>query len=485
VDPSPGLRGPVVGIGSLWFGGLVIRQLHLYNVGPSPRLSFDFAPRLNLLAGDNGLGKTFVLDVLWWVLAGRWVGEPALPFRPPGDHHPPELSDGSGWGGGSGSGAGFGDGSGYGGGADSGLIEATLSPRGGEPVRRLGLLEPETQIWRKQPSAHVPALGVYARIDGSFAVWDAYLDRSGEGAAISLDASELWEGKSLPSSGPERARIVCRGLLADWVSWQGTRAPEFESLRRVLAVLSEPDEPLVPGPPARVRLDDRRDIPTLALSYANVPVTLASAGVRRVLSLAYTLVWAWSEHTKLAALTRRPRAQDLVLLVDEVELHLHPRWQRLLLPAVLQAIEILNAEAAVQIVASTHSPLVLASVEPIFREDSDDLHVLQPGSEGIVAKELTFAKQGDAANWLVSETFGLGSSRSAPSEAAIRAATAFMRGKTTEAEEALATALGRAGEPHRPLKERIHEALVALLPDHDTFWPRWVVSYEGDGAARR
>jgi predicted ATP-binding protein involved in virulence len=44
-----------------------------------------------------------------------------------------------------------------------------------------------------------------------------------------------------------------------------------------------------------------------------------------------------------------------LLLIDEVENHLHPRWQKWLIPAILDVFPNL------QIVATTHSPFVLTS----------------------------------------------------------------------------------------------------------------------------
>ena len=57
----------------------MLRSLHLKGVGPAPRFDLEFGERLNVLTGDNGLGKSFVLDVAWWALTGAWVGRPALP----------------------------------------------------------------------------------------------------------------------------------------------------------------------------------------------------------------------------------------------------------------------------------------------------------------------------------------------------------------------------------------------------------------------
>src|SRR3954463_3938282 len=57
----------------------MLQNIHLRGVGPAPELSLEFAPRLNLLTGDNGLGKSFVLDIAWWALTGMWVDSKAQP----------------------------------------------------------------------------------------------------------------------------------------------------------------------------------------------------------------------------------------------------------------------------------------------------------------------------------------------------------------------------------------------------------------------
>jgi len=112
-----------------------------------------------------------------------------------------------------------------------------------------------------------------------------------------------------------------------------------------------------------------RDEPTLELPYGTIPVSVASAGMRRVLALAYLLVWTWSEHKAASSLLQQPTTDRLVLLIDEVEAHLHPQWQRVLLPAVLDVIGRLYSDIfkrrEVQILATTHAPLVLASVESV------------------------------------------------------------------------------------------------------------------------
>lgn len=50
----------------------MLRALRLCNVGPAPELELTLAPRLNLITGDNGLGKSFLLDVAWRALTRKW-----------------------------------------------------------------------------------------------------------------------------------------------------------------------------------------------------------------------------------------------------------------------------------------------------------------------------------------------------------------------------------------------------------------------------
>ena len=45
-----------------------------------------------------------------------------------------------------------------------------------------------------------------------------------------------------------------------------------------------------------------------------------------------------------------------VALVDEIDLHLHPEWQRVVLPKLAKALP------SMQFIVTTHSPLVVASL---------------------------------------------------------------------------------------------------------------------------
>lgn len=404
----------------------MIKELVLDEVGPSAHLSFSFGSRLNLLTGDNGLGKSFVLELAWWAQTQHWNPVPALPrAKKPGTVHA-QVVDG-----------------------DGALIPIRREALGARPSSTLST----TGVLKKPP------LTLYAKVDGSCLIWD-FVRRMGSGS-YDFSQSAIWDGLNSADG-----RVLCNGLVRDWVSWQLRRAEPFALLSKVLEILS-PDakEPLRPGEPTRVGLDDAREIPTLTMPYGIVPLTQASAGIRRIVALGYLLVWAWEEHLRAAQLVGCEPTDQIVLLIDEVEAHLHPRWQRLILPALLRVIKALRSDVKVQIIAVTHSPMVLASVEPTFDTEQDALFMFDLVGSEVKVEKADWRPRGDANAWLTSEVFDLEEARSIEAEQAI-----------TEAREALKT-------PQLPIEEvrRIHNELYRLLKDTDPFWPRWLARAEAAG----
>lgn len=183
-------------------------------------------------------------------------------------------------------------------------------------------------------------------------------------------------------------------------------------LKAALSELSPPGEVLVPGELRRISPTDSIDYPTIRMPYGlEVPLVHTSAAIRRIVALSYLLIWAWQEHRQAAAQRREPPANRIVFLVDEIEAHLHPRWQRRVLPSLLRAVEALTVTGAkplVQLFATTHSPLICVSLEPVFDEDQDRIFTLDLDSEGKVSLENpAFVKRGTSQNWLDSDTWAV------------------------------------------------------------------------------
>lgn len=111
--------------------------------------------------------------------------------------------------------------------------------------------------------------------------------------------------------------------------------------------------------------------------------------MKRILALSHLLVWAFQQHRLAAQAQRREPERRLVILFDEPETHLSPQWQRRLLPALMEAAAALGEGVEVQILVSTHAPLVLASVESRFDEARDRLFQLRMHEEeGLSLAEL-------------------------------------------------------------------------------------------------
>ncbi len=441
----------------------MLKRLSLVRVGPSDHLEVDLDERLNVFTGDNGLGKSFVLDVAWWVLARTWATQPVMGRRKfipgkkapsPRKINPAQLSrkrfnssvprksgNGSqapsiGW---SLRGArGHVDGS------------ATIKP-GASP----------TEWTRSAGRPPLVGLVLYARIDGGFSLWDParnyWWDSEHERPpAYKFTREEVWDGKRKDDS----PGMICEGLIRDWHDWQVNESSrEFQLLTSLLEILSpEPSERMSPGgPPRMLEPDDVRRIPMLKLPYGEVPLTHVSAGMRRILALAYLLVWSWEKHREASeTLGIRPETR-MVLLIDEVEAHLHPRWQRVIVPAILEAIKHVQPNVSVQVLMTTHSPMVLASLEPHFEESRDQLFRFHLKNETVQLDRMDWAKHGDATGWLVSEVFGLDEARSPEAEDALERAHAFLlsdHGKAKEARE-------------------LQGELTDLLPSLDPFWAVW------------
>jgi len=283
----------------------------------------------------------------------------------------------------------------------------------------------------------------------------------------------VWNG--LEQGDGNRKDYLCNGLIRDVDSWHAKGNGSISLLQEVLKALSPNEsEKLKIGESVRVRVDDVRDTPTLEMPYGPVPVTQTAAGMRRVLGLAYLLVWAWEEHQKAAQLQKEAPTNRIVLLFDEIEAHLHPKWQRVFLPALLKVIDglLLKGKAkSVQFIATTHAPLVLGSVESTWDESKDrlfDFDLIKGAGDKhtIRFSDLEFAKHGSAENWLESESFDLVSGYAPDAEKAMACADAFML-KYPDPNEA-------------PLKEveAVHKELLKALGGDDEYMPYWLPYYD-------
>ncbi|MBB5411040.1 putative ATPase [Paraburkholderia sp. HC6.4b] len=152
--------------------------------------------------------------------------------------------------------------------------------------------------------------------------------------------------------------------LADPIAWlQGLSRGDFYSVARAMReifALQRDDE---------LKLDERGNILVRAHSR-DTPIQQMSEGYRSVFGMTVTLM-----RNLLDGWSNFEEAQGIVL-IDEIETHLHPRWK-------IQVVSALrNAFPRVQFIATTHDPLCLrgmqkGEVHVLYRDEENRIRELQ------------------------------------------------------------------------------------------------------------
>jgi hypothetical protein len=417
-------------------------------------MSLEFAPRLNLITGDNSLGKSFLLDVAWYCLTRRWPQElnqtlsGGAMAQPIVKKEPAEIRF---------------------------TVDGEIDSNQAKSYSCIFNLEEEAWIGKAGRPVN-PGLVIYAMADGAFAVWDparnAWKRRGSEDTpektkAYVFSSREVWKGLPNPQSDLGN---LCNGLVHDWASWQREDGEAFAQLKSVLRELSPDSEmPMVPGDLIRISRQDSRDYPTLkSPSGQMVPLVHWSSGVKRILALAYLLVWAWQEHCKASEFLGKPPTKQMIFLIDEVEAHLHPTWQRRVVRSLMEVVQSLHKQTSVQLMLVTHSPLVMASVEPIYDPNQDSWWDFDWSIKGrqVQISRRPFDRLGDANSWLRSDAFDQNDTGSIERELILRRARQVISaGKEANPEEVAA----------------MHRELRSVLGSADIFWNRWRFASEQSG----
>lgn len=105
--------------------------------------------------------------------------------------------------------------------------------------------------------------------------------------------------------------------------------------------------------PVKIKYSVKHDELLLQLGKDNnwLPFTMLSDGYRNLLGLIGDVAFRCAELNP-----HNVRKTSGIALIDEPELHLHPKWQRNLIPALR------NAFPNIQFILATHSPLILSSL---------------------------------------------------------------------------------------------------------------------------
>ena len=352
-----------------------IRRIRMRNFKCFEEKALELGSRFTLIVGDNGSGKTSILDALA-IAAAIWLAKP--PDSKLANSRRSIL------------------------GKEIRIVAAAAGDRVQFTQRRPVVIEAEGEVcgqhvaWRRQIrvdgtrttnadaqraidiiSAH------YARIRNGESPVSPVLAYYGAGRAWHRARERIvWRGKGGPARRwdafydcfEERIRVPD---LMNWFQREAVASVSHGGWRPGYAVVRQAILYCIPHA-QDLWYDADRDEVVLRIEGQDQPFSNLSAGQQMMLSLVADIaIKAISQNAHLVPDTVDGGGLPLVLqetpglvLIDELDVHLHPRWQRRVVG------DLKDTFPAIQFVCTSHSPFIIQSL------DHGELRLLDPAEEG-------------------------------------------------------------------------------------------------------
>ena len=324
-----------------------VTALKLTNLRAIETAEFRFQPGFNLIVGVNGVGKTSMLDALRVCLSAS--AKQANKLRAPVESFTvDDIRVG----------------------ADALSIECGVQIGGSE--HRYLVHKPRESSSPQEKKAGMPREQVHVTPEKATFLGAAPMvvtgsEPGGRPLAVLFSTnravpSERAPGKNVAAGGIAAAfagafanRELRLGEFASWMRVQEALRSERTSAGRALAAFDDAVARFLPGyAHLRVSSGER---PMLMIDRGNTTLAVRqlSDGERGTLALVLDLTRRLAQANPEMA---DPAAEsEAVVLIDEIDLHLHPKWQR-------QIVQNLTAAfPRCQFIATTHSPQVIGEVE--------------------------------------------------------------------------------------------------------------------------
>lgn len=185
--------------------------------------------------------------------------------------------------------------------------------------------------------------------------------------------------KQIKATPDEQRLIMFKKLVADILPDDNIKAKDIH----------------IYGPPKGVCLD--------TFSGKDIPFSSLSLGYQTTIRLIIDLAWRLSERYPESA---KPFAEPAIVLIDEIDLHLHPIWQRKFID---QIVESLNGFSNSQFIVTTHSPLIVQSAAA--RQDASIVVCRREADHVVIDQSVEAVKNWRADQILTSDLFGLETAR--------------------------------------------------------------------------
>ncbi|MHC1725766.1 MAG: AAA family ATPase [Syntrophobacteraceae bacterium] len=326
---------------------MIVRRLKLANVRAIQAAEFRFQPGFNLIVGINGVGKTSVLDALGVCLSA--VVKRSNKLRSPIEAF--DLDD-------------------IRVGADMLTVECGVKIDDRE-YEYLVHKPRETSVSQKSKSG-MPREQVIDTPTRAEFIGDTPKPVSGKEPGGRPMALLFSTRRAVPSERSASTGAAAQGILrafadafsnrelrlgefADWMRVQQELLEERPAAARALAAFEEATVRFLPSY-SNLRLggEDRRQL-MISRGKSEILVRQLSDGERGMLALVLDLTRRLSQANPNL---EDPAAEaEAVVLIDEIDLHLHPKWQR----QIVQNLQ--DTFPRCQFIATTHSPQVIGEVE--------------------------------------------------------------------------------------------------------------------------
>jgi len=322
------------------------------NIGPFERLNIDFSdgqgkPHLgpHILAGVNGSGKSTLLRAIAWALSSDLSGFPEEEWRHflrgPESRVFVHVSFGN----------------------DAPYINAATADNADgwderleDWVREIGVaseigllhslgLRSDATVSRHSGVLNQPPIAAYAPVRAL-----SYLDSPAKMQSLRRPTEDCLGFESTVQN-----RAIQRWLV-DLFSRRALakeRGQEFDSYQQTLTQFQDALKLVCDDPNIRVDVELGPILePRLNFHGKKLNFSQLSDGVRTTIGWLADFMMRQDQNN---ASNVAKSSENGILLLDEIDIYLHPRWQRTLLPAMRKAMP------HVQVIASSHSPFVISS----------------------------------------------------------------------------------------------------------------------------
>ncbi len=183
------------------------------------------------------------------------------------------------------------------------------------------------------------------------------------------------------------AEIIQKIINLDYASYRNKQPAKIDIVRKVASLATE----ITSGYPltfAGVEEDEQGLFPLFNTPDGPLPFNVLSQGTQSLLHSLARLLFGYAEYYDFPTDLEDKKG---ILIIDEVDAHLHPTWQRGIIPAITSNFPNL------QIFCSTHSPLMLAGLK------SGQVHLLEQKGESNETR--VSRNDSDIIGWTADEIF--------------------------------------------------------------------------------